>query len=328
MAKKMLMTAINEVIADEMMKNNDVFYVGESINGTVFGIGGKELKPAGLSEEAFKERVIDAPISEAGFAAACVGAAVAGKRPVCDLMFGDFTSLAFHELVMEAAKLRFVSHGIADVPAVFMGCQGQGISGGLHHSNNVESWFMQAPGLVVCTPSNAYDAAGLLRKALHCKDPVLFLLHKVTLGAKGEIPDEPYELPFGKCDVVKEGTDVTVIASQYVRMYAEAAIANVEKDGISVELIDPRTVLPFDRAGFAASAKKTGRVVICQESPETGGFAGEFAAAITEDCFAELKKPVKRVAGANTSIPYGPESEKAVMPSIEDIEKAIREIVE
>ncbi len=321
MAEKMIMNAFNEVLGEEMKKDKDIIFVAESVKGTVFGLGGMLALP-----EEVHDRVIDAPISEAGFAAACVGAAVAGKHPVCDLMFADFTSLAYQAIVMEAAKLRFVTNNQAEVPVVFLACQGQGISGGLHHSNNVEGWFMQAPGLVVMTPSTAADTAGLFRAALHQKNPVLFLLHKTQLAAKGEVPDD-YVVPIGKADVVQEGTDVTVIASQYMRAYAEKAIKKVEKDGISVELIDPRTILPYDREAFAASAKKTGRVLILQESPLTGGPAAEFSAAITEDCFAELKKPVARLGGANTSIPYGLGSEAAVMPSVADIEAAIRDLV-
>ena len=319
---KMLMTeALNQTFLTEMERDPSIFFIAESVKGTVFGLGGPPL-----IEKFGMGRVLDAPITEAGFAAACVGAAMRGKRPICDLMFGDFFSLGYQAVVNEAAKMRYVSNGKATVPVVFLGAQGIGVTGGIHHSNNVEGLLMQAPGLVVVTPSNPADAVGLMRSALRGNNPVAFLVHKTGLASKGEVPEGDYTVPFGKADVVKEGDDVTVIASQLMRDFATQAIAEVEKDGISVELIDPRTILPFDREAFAKSAKKTGRVVIVQEAPETGGVAAEFAAAIQEDCFHELKAPVKRVCGFNGSICYGPE-EIEMVPNQDEIAAAIRAIV-
>lgn len=321
MSKKLSFTAaLNQVFIEEMERDSNIYMVAESAKGTVFGVGGPPL-----IEKFGEERVIDAPIAEAGYAAMAIGSAVMGKRPIVDLMFGDFMSLAYQAVVMEAAKLRYVTNGQVEVPVVFMGAQGHGIGGGLHHSNNVEGWILNSPGLVVVTPSTPEDAAGLMRSALRGKNPVAFLFHKTALGKSAVVP-EGHIVPFGKADIVQEGTDVTVIASQLMRDYAEAAIKEVEKEGISVELIDPRTILPFDKECFVKSVKKTGRVVIVQEAPKTGGVAGEFATTIQEECFSDLKTSIKRVCGLDASVPYG-EQEKYLFPSTEDIAQAIRDIV-
>lgn len=312
--------AINQVFLEEMERDSNIFMVAESVKGTVFGLGGPPLL-----DKFGPERVIDTPIAEAGYAAMGVGAAVRGKRPIVDLMFGDFISLGFQAIVMEAAKIRYITNNQASAPVVFLAAQGHGISGGLHHSNNVEGWLMNAPGLVVVTPSTPADAAGLMRSALRGGNPVVFLVHKTGLGMKGEVPDG-HLVPFCKADVVREGSDVTLIASQMMRGYAEKAIAEVEKEGVSVELIDPRTILPFDKECLCASAKKTGRVVIVQEAPKTGGVAGELATAIQEEVFHDLKAPIKRVCGLDASIPYGAE-EAYLFPTPEDIAGAIREIL-
>lgn len=314
--------AINEAMSEEMAKDKNVYLIGEDVGnyGGIFGCS------AGMLDKFGPERVLDTPITEAIICSMGVGSAMTGKRPIVELMFADFASLGFDAIVMQAAKMRYNSDGEATVPVVFRAAQGAGIGGGLHHSNNVEAWLMQAPGLVVVTPSTAADYKGLLKSAIRSENPVVVLEHKMDLAKKGEVPDGDYTIPLGKADVVKEGTDVTVIASQWMRTFAEEAIKEVEKEGISVELIDPRTILPFDKEAFCKSAKKTGRVIIVSEHPKTGGIAGEFAFAIQEECYKELKVPVHRVCGLDASIPFGPE-EMCVLPSKDSIAEAIRHIV-
>ncbi|WP_094607540.1 2-oxoisovalerate dehydrogenase subunit beta [Sporomusa silvacetica DSM 10669] len=322
MSKKSISQAINAALTEEMTRDGNIYLMGEDIGlcAGCFGV------TKGIIEKYGEDRVIETPIAETGFCAMAVGSAVTGKRPVVELMFADFVSLAFNPIVMEAAKLRYVSGGKATVPIVFRAAQGAGGHFGLHHSNCVEGWLMNSPGLIVVSPSTAADAKGLLKAAIRSDNPVVFLEHKMMYGVKGEVPEGDYIIPLGKADVVKEGKDVTVIASQLMRTYTEAAIKEVEKEGISVELIDPRTILPFDIETFAASAKKTGRVIIVHEHPKTGGVGGEFAAAITEQCFAELKKPVKRVCGADISVGMG-DVEPHIFPTAGSIADAIRDIV-
>lgn len=322
MSKKSISQAINAALCEEMTRDKDVYLLGEDIGlcAGCFGV------TKGIIEEFGEERVIETPIAEAGFCAMAVGSAVAGKRPVVELMFADFCSLAFNAIVMEAAKIRYVSGGTAKVPVVFRAAQGAGGHFGLQHSNCVEGWMMNAPGLTIVSPSTPADYKGLLKSAIRSDNPVLFLEHKVMYGKKGEVPEGDYTIPLGKADVVKAGKDVTIIAGQLMRTYTEAAIKEVEKDGISVELIDPRTILPFDLETFVASARKTGRVIVVHEHPLTGGIGGEYASAITEQCFADLKKPVKRVAGADISVGMG-DVEPHIFPTIASITAAIRDIV-
>lgn len=323
MTKKMTVSqAINEAMCEEMERDENVYLMGEDVGkyGGCFGVS------VGMFEKFGAERVIDTPISEQILCAMGVGSAMTGKRPIVELMFADFATLGFHSIVMQAAKMRYVTGGIATVPMVYRAPQGAGISGGLHHSNNVEAWLMNAPGLVVVSPSTPRDAKGLLKSSIRSVDPVVFLEHKFQYALKGEVPEGDYTIPLGKADVVQEGTDVTVIASQLMRTFAEKAIKEVEKDGISVELIDPRTIRPFDKDTFCKSAKKTGRVIIIHEHPVIGGIGGEYAAAIQEECFNSLKAPVKRLGQLETSIPYGPE-EMCVFPSKDSIAAAIRDIV-
>ena len=323
MSKKISVSqAINDAICEEMARDEKVYMMGEDVGvfGGCFGV------TTGILDKFGPERVIDTPITEAIICSMGVGSAITGKRPIVELMFADFCSLGFDAILMQAAKLRYNSNGTATVPIVFRGVQGAGIGGGMHHSNNIEAWFMNAPGLVVCAPSTADDAKGMLKAAIRSDNPVLFLEHKMSYAEKGEVTEGDYTIPLGKADVVKEGKDVTVIAGQWMRSHAEEAIREVEKEGISVELIDPRTIMPYDKEAFCKSAKKTGRVIIVNEHPKTGSIAGEYADAIQEECFKELKAPIQRVCGFDVSIPFGPE-ENFIFPTKESIAEAIRNIM-
>lgn len=323
MSKKMtVMEAIRAAMSEEMRRDPNVYLMGEDIAkyGGCFGLS------AGMLDEFGPERILDTPITEAVICSMGVGSAMTGKRPIVELMFADFLTLGFDAAVMQAAKMRYVSNGEATVPLVIRGPQGAGISGGLHHSNNVEAWFMNAPGLVVVSPSTAADAKGLMKAAIRSDDPVIFLEHKLQYADKGEVPDGDYTIPLGKADIVQEGKDVTIIASQLMRTFAEQAIKEVEKDGVSVELIDPRTIRPFDKKAFVASAKKTGRVIIVNEHPKVGGVGAEYAAAIQEECFKDLKAPICRLGMLEASITYGTE-EMCLFPSKDDIVAAIKDIM-
>ncbi|WP_139311327.1 alpha-ketoacid dehydrogenase subunit beta [Bacillus sp. MRMR6] len=324
MSKKITISqAINQAMCEEMSQDENIYLMGQDVGkyGGCFGVS------IGMYDKFGPERVIDTPISEAVVCAMGVGSAMTGKRPIIELMFADFVSLAFHSIVMQAAKMCYVADGKASVPIVFRAPQGVGVSGGIHHSNNVEAWLMNVPGLIVVSPSTPADAKGLMKAALRSNDPVVFLEHKAQYGQKGQVPAADYITPLGKADVVKEGTDVTVIASQLMRNFAEEAIKEIEKEGISVELIDPRTIRPFDKEAFCNSAKKTGRVIIVNEHPVLGGVGGEYAAAIQEECFSYLKAPVRRVGQLETSIPWGPDEEMYVVPSKETIVSAIKNIM-
>lgn len=314
--------AIRAALAEEMQRDENVYLIGEDIAvfGGCFGV------TAGLYNAFGAERVLDTPIAEAGLASIAIGSTALGKRPVAELMFADFISLTYDQIVLEAPKLRYVTGGRATCPIVFRAAQGIGAFGGIHHSNNVEAWLINSPGLVIMSPSTPADAKGMLKTAIRNDNPVVFLEHKAMYAAKGPVPEGELLVPIGKADVVLKGSDVTVIAGQLVRTYAEKAIEKAEAEGISVELIDPRTILPYDIETFCISAKKTGRVVVVHEHPLTGGIGGEFSAAITERCFSDLKKPVKRLGGYDISIPLGAEEVFAV-PSSDDILNAIRNIV-
>lgn len=323
MSKRLtIIKALNEALIEEMTKDENVYVIGEDVG--VFG--GIYQVSAGLYEKFGEERVIDTPISEQAIGAMAIGAAIMGKRPVVDMMYADFGSLFFDSIVNGAGKMRFISNGEATVPIVFRAAQGVGGSNAAHHSQCVEGWFLNAPGIKIVCPSTAEDAKGLLKSAILDDNPVLFLEHKFMYADRGEVPDGEYFVPIGKARVFREGTDVTVIANQLMLKRALEAAKEAEKEGISVEVIDPRTIKPFDQETMCVSAKKTGRVIIVHEHCRTGGYGAEFAASIQEECFKELKAPIRRVAGADSSIPAG-KLDLFMVPYKEDILETIRELV-
>jgi pyruvate dehydrogenase E1 component beta subunit len=323
MAKKITMIqALNAAIDEEMSRDKRVFVIGEDVAqyGGIYGV------TTGLFAKYGPDRVINAPISEQAYSSMAVGAAEYGKRPIAELMFADFAALSYDAIADQAAQLHYTTNGKQSVPIVFRGAQGVAGGAGPHHSQVIEAWFMNSPGLKIVCPTKPSEGKGLLKAAIRDDNPVLFLEHHSCYATKEEVPEEEYILEIGKAKIVREGKDVTLIANQLMREYAEKALEEVEKDGISVELIDPLTIKPFDKATFFESAKKTGRVIIVHEGRLTGGYGAEYATAITEECFADLKVPVKRVAGLDVPLPCGPE-EKYVIPSVEDIVNAMRQIV-
>lgn len=313
--------AISEAIAEEMERDGSVFLMGEDVaNGTF--MNSPEL------QKYVPDRVIDSPLAENLIATFGIGAAMSGMRPVLDFMFADLMTLAFEPIVNVAAKERYMSGGNTKIPVVFKAGHGVGLQIGSVHSQSVESWFMNVPGLKIVVPSTPYDVKGLLKTAIRDDDPVVFLEARMAYyRVKGEVPEEEYTIPFGLARVAREGTDVTIVAWQ--KSYHDSMAAAEElliEEGISVEIIDPRTLVPLDKSTIIDSIKKTGRAIIAHEAPKRGGAGGEISAIISEEAAHYLKAPIMRVAGANVPIPFGV-TELELVPDKEDIKKAVIEIM-
>jgi len=316
--------AIREALRQEMRRDERVFLIGEDIGiyGGAFGV------TYGLLEEFGEERVRDTPISEQTIAGAAIGAALIGMRPVAEIMFMDFVTLAMEQLVNQAAKLHFMFGGKAKVPMVLRTPAGSGTGAAAQHSQSLEAWFVHVPGLKVVMPSTPYDAKGLLISAIRDDNPVIFVEHKLLYKTKGPVPEEEYTIPLGVADVKREGSDVTIVATSIMVRRALAAAEKLAQEGIEAEVIDPRTLKPLDTETIISSVMKTGRALIVHEAPKTCGFGAEVSARITEgEAFFYLDAPVRRLAGMDVPIPYNPKLERGVVPQEEDIIKAVRELV-
>jgi 2-oxoisovalerate dehydrogenase E1 component len=315
--------ALNQALTQEMERDARVFVMGEDVGL----IGGIFQVTRGLRERFGEERVRDTPISEATFVGAGVGAAIAGLRPIVEIQIWDFVAMTMDQVVNQAAKFRYMLGGRPTVPLVLRGPQGGGIRLAAQHSQSLEAWFAHVPGLVVVAPSTPYDAKGLLTSAIRDDNPVIFLEHKALYAIKGEVPEAPYAIPLGRADVKRAGTDVTVVATQAMVGRALAAAADLAREGISVEVIDPRTLVPLDEATILASVGKTGRLVIAHEAVKRGGFGAEIAAIVAEKAIDVLDAPIVRVAARNVPMPYNDSLERATIPSQADIADAVRSIV-
>ena len=315
--------ALNEALQSEMQRDERVFVMGEDVGliGGIFGV------TRGLRERFGEDRVRDTPISEATFVGAGVGAAIAGLRPVVEIQIFDFVALTMDQLVNQAAKFRYMLGGRPTVPLVIRGPQGGGIRLAAQHSQSLEAWFVHVPGLVVVAPATPYDAKGLLVSAIRDDNPVIFLEHKALYATKGAVPEAPYAIPLGKADVKRAGTDVTLVATQAMVSRALAAAGDLEKDGVSVEVIDPRTLVPLDEATILASVARTGRLVIAHEAVKRGGWGAELAALVAEHALDVLDAPIVRVAARNVPMPYNDSLERATIPSQQDIAAALRGVV-
>ena len=315
--------ALNEALQSEMQRDERVFVMGEDVGliGGIFGV------TRGLRERFGEDRVRDTPISEATFVGAGVGAAIAGLRPVVEIQIFDFVALTMDQLVNQAAKFRYMLGGRPTVPLVIRGPQGGGIRLAAQHSQSLEAWFAHVPGLVVVAPATPYDAKGLLVSAIRDDNPVIFLEHKALYATKGAVPEAPYAIPLGKADVKRAGTDVTLVATQAMVSRALAAAGDLEKDGVSVEVIDPRTLVPLDEATILASVARTGRLVIAHEAVKRGGWGAELAALVAEHALDVLDAPIVRVAARNVPMPYNDSLERATIPSQQDIAAALRSVV-
>lgn len=313
--------AIREALQEEMRRDEKVFIMGEDVADP---FGGSFKVTKGLSTEFGFDRVRNTPISEAVIAGAAVGAAIAGLRPVPEIMYMDFTGCCFDAIVNQAAKIRYMSGGQVQAPLVFRTQQGAGRSSAAQHAQSWEAIYAHIPGLKIVLPSTPYDVKGLLKTAIRDNDPVLFIEHKMLYGIKGEVPEEEYTIPFGEAKVIKEGADVTVLAySRMVQMALDAA-KRLEKDGISAEVIDLRTIVPLDKETIIRSLKKTERLAIAQEAVERCGFAAELAAFAMEEAFDYLDAPVKRIAAKNTPVAFAPALEDFIIPSTDDIYEGIK----
>lgn len=323
MSIKTYAIAIRDTLAEEMRRDPAVFVMGEDVaeQGGIFGC------TRDLYIEFGKERVRNTPISEAALVGAGIGAASTGMRPVVELMYMDFTYVAMDQILNQAAKIRYMFGGRARVPLVIRGQQGIGRGNAGQHSQSVEAFFMHIPGIKVAMPSTPADAAGLLRTAIRDDNPVLFIEHKALYAVKGEVPDDPeYTVPFGSARVVREGRDVTVIATHlYVDKALRVADA-LEKEGISVEVIDPRTLIPFDEQTILESVAKTHRAVVVHEAHKNAGPGAEIAATIMEKAFDALDAPVLRLGAKACTLPFNLGLENAVVPQESELLDAVRKV--
>ena len=313
--------ALNEAMAQEMARDPTVFLMGEDVGAT----GGIFQVSKGLMERFGAERVRDTPISEATFCGAGVGAAIAGMRPIVEVQIFDFVTLMMDMIVNQAAKFRYMLGGRPTVPLVIRGPQGGGIRLAAQHSQSLEAWFAHVPGLVVVAPSSAYDAKGLLVASIRDDNPVIFLEHKLLyLGQTEPVPEQPYAIPLGKAAIRRPGTDVTIVATQMMVQQALQAATRLDGEGISAEVIDPRTLKPLDLDTIVASVKRTNRLVVVHEGWKFGGFGGEIAASVTEAAFDWLDAPVARVGAPDVPMPFNDRLERSVIPSAERIVAAVK----
>ena len=313
--------AVYEAIREEMERDERVFVMGEDI-------AWPGNKWRGLRDEFGENRAINTPISESAMVGAGVGAALNGMRPIVDIMFADLLPICHDHLANDAAKICYQYGGKVSCPMVItasIGATGRGI--GPHHSQSVESYFLNVAGLKVVMPSTPYDAKGLMKAAIRDDNPVIFLEHKRLRGMKGPVPEEDYTVSLEKADVKKEGDDVTIVATAYMLRLSLDAAKKLQKEGISCEVVDPRTLLPLDEDTIIDSVKKTSRLVIVQESPKAYGYGAEIAAIVAENALEFLDAPIKRVANPGTPVPATAILERAVIPSLDDIVKSFKEII-
>jgi pyruvate/2-oxoglutarate/acetoin dehydrogenase E1 component len=314
--------AINEALAEELRRDPAVFVVGEDVAeaGTPFKV------LSGLVEEFGTERVLDSPISEAGITGLGVGAAMTGLRPVVDIMFGDFLTLVMDQLANQAAKTHYMSGGKLTVPLTLRTTMGATRRSAAQHSQSLHAWVAHVPGLKVVLPSTPADAKGLLKTAIRDDNPVVFIEDKMDYAVKGEVPEGELEIPFGLADVKREGEDVTIVATSSMVRVALAAADQLEADGISAEVVDPRTLVPLDRETLIRSAQKTGRAIVVDEGHTSYGASAELAATIADGAFWSLDAPVRRLAAMDVPIPFSPPLEDVTVPTPDLVAQAAREL--
>lgn len=321
MKKMTYAEAVRDGIRVEMKRDPNVYLSGEDVGkfGGCFGV------TAGLVDE-FPGRVIDTPISETAIIGSAVGAASAGLRPVAEIMFVDFMGVCLDELFNQAVKMRYMFGGKAKVPLVVKTICGGGMAAAAQHSQCLEAWFTHIPGLKTVMPATPADAKGLMAAAVRDDNPVIYLEHKQLLGVSGDVPQGEYVVPLGKADVKRHGKDVTIVAWSWMVHKALAAAELLAKEGIDAEVLDPRTLVPFDKEALLNSVGKTSKLVIVQEAVKTGGFAGEIAAIVADEGFDLLDSPIKRVTAPDTPVPFSPVLEAAFLPSEAKIIAAVKEL--
>ena len=316
--------ALKEALQEEMRRDERVILLGEDI-ADPFGSAYKVT--LGLSPEFGTDRVIQTPISEQGFTGAAVGAAITGMRPVVEYMYIDFSTMAMDQIANQAAKIRYMSGGQAQVPVVFRTQGGPGRSSAAQHAQSLEAWFHHLPGLLVAMPSTPYDAKGLLKTAIRLDDPVMFVEQKLLYNVTGPVPEEDYTIPFGVADVKREGTDCTVVATSMAVVKALRAAELLEADGISVEVIDPRTLFPLDIDTITESVIKTSRLVVTHEAVERGGFAAEVVAQVSDKAFGYIDAPIQRVCAPSVPPPFARNMEDYTMVDEHKIADRVRQLV-
>jgi pyruvate/2-oxoglutarate/acetoin dehydrogenase E1 component len=316
--------ALTAGLREEMRRDERVFLLGEDI---ALNWGGAFKVTKGLAEEFGVERVRDTPISENTIVGAAIGAAITGLIPVAEIMFGDLIALAMDQVCNQAAKMRYMFGGQTSVPLVLRTPFGGGKNIASHHSQSLEAWFMHTPGLKIAVPAFASDVKGLIKTAIRDPDPVLFAEHKLVYDKKEEVPDEDYLIPFGQARVRREGADVTLWGTFFMLHKALEVAEELQKEGISVEVIDPRTLVPLDKKTLIDSVKKTGKLVLVTEETKTGATTAEVAAIVQEEAFDWLDAPIKRVNAPDTPVPFSPPLENYFIPDNKRIAQTIRDIV-
>ncbi len=324
--------ALNQALHQEMARDERVIVLGEDVSGGAGGTSGEREASGGifgvtkgLLPKFGEGRVLDTPISESAIIGAAAGAALAGLRPVAELMFADFVGVCFDQIYNQIAKFRYMFGGKSTCPVVIRMAMGAGMNMGPQHSQTINSLLTAIPGLKIVIPSNAYDAKGLLIQAIRDDDPVIFFEHKALYPRKGEVPEEAYTVPFGEANMVREGEHVTVVAIARMVPFAERAVDALAKEGITCDLIDPRTTSPLDEDTIIESVEGTGRLVIIDESPPRCGMACDIAATVAQKAFRSLKRPIIQVTAPHTPIPFAPSLERLYVPGPPRIEAAIRE---
>src|SRR5437763_10863809 len=318
-----LAQAVNEAFREELRRDPMVFVIGEDVAeaGTPFKV------LSGLVEEFGTERVIDSPISEPGITGLGLGAAMTGMRPVVDIMFGDFLTLIMDQVVNQAAKIHYMSGGSLKAPITVRTTLGATRRSAAQHSQSLHAWVAHVPGLKVVLPSTPADAKGLLKTAIRDDNPVVFIEDKMDYAVKGEVPEGEYTIPFGVADVKRAGEDVTVVATSSMVRVALAAAEQLEAEGISAEVIDPRTLVPLDRDALVRSAQKTGRAIVVDEGHQSYGASAELAATIADGAFSERDAPVKRAGAMDVPIPFSPVLEDQTVPTVASIDELAKGLV-
>jgi len=323
MAVVTMREALNQALREEMLRDENVFLMGEEVGA----YQGAYKVTKGLLDELGPKRVIDTPITELGFAGLGIGAAMVGLRPIVEFMTFNFSILATDQIINSAAKMLYMSGGQFNIPIVFRGPGGSAFQVSSQHSQALESWFAYFPGLKVVMPSTPADAKGLLKSAIRDDDPVIFIEQERMYGNKGEVPEDAnFTIPLGVADIKREGTDATIVARSLMVPVALKAASVLEKQGVSCEVIDPRTIRPLDIDTIIESVKKTNRVVVAEESHPFCGVGGEISQAVTERAFDYLDAPVKRVSGADVPMPYAKNLEDLAIPTVDQIVAAVREV--
>ncbi len=315
--------AINEALRENMRRNSRIILMGEDIGryGGIFQV------TAGLLDEFGPERVIDTPISESGFVGTCVGAAMTGLHPVAEVMFIDFTTCAMDMIVNQMAKMHYMSGGRGKVPFVLRTNIGAGRGAAAQHSQSFHSFFMHIPGLKVATPATPYDAKGLMNTALADENPVMFIEHKKLFITKGHVPEEAYAIPFGKADIKRQGSNITIVATHALVQKSLNVAEEMSREGVDIEVLDPRTITPLDKEAILNSVKKTGRLITADEGCVTGGFGSEVAAIVAQEAFDYLEAPIIRVGSPDTPVPFSPPLEQFYIPDEGNIKDAVNRIL-